>query len=128
MTAPGWQQARSGASDLGRFEPTPYDLGITDDPEMGNKPVPYSLTPAAQAALERPRPLSSYPGINDPERLAEWCGFASAADMCAAYEAYADDLEARAAYEAEWADNWDSVDSAAYAERAEAGLEPEAEP
>jgi hypothetical protein len=22
-------------SDLGRFEPTPYDLGISDDPEVG---------------------------------------------------------------------------------------------
>lgn len=39
MTAPEWP-AGAEASDLGRFEPTAYDLGITDDPE----PVAYSLT------------------------------------------------------------------------------------
>ena len=105
-----------------------------------DEPVPYSLTPAAEAALQGPPPIGRYPGINDPEQLAAWCGFASAADMCAAYEEYARDLEARAAaeaeeeaeleaaYEAEWADNWDSQDAAAYMDRVEAGLEPEAEP
>ena len=33
MTAPEAQAAGLEASDLGRFEPTPYDLGITDDPD-----------------------------------------------------------------------------------------------
>jgi hypothetical protein len=37
------------------------------------------------------------------------------------------DPERAAEWEAEWADNWDSADSAAYQTRAEAGLEPEAE-
>ncbi len=27
-------QAELEPSDLGRFEPTPYDLGITDDPDL----------------------------------------------------------------------------------------------
>ena len=34
MNAPE-PQAEMEAVDLGRFEPTPYDLGITDDPELG---------------------------------------------------------------------------------------------
>jgi hypothetical protein len=34
MNAPE-PQAEMEASDFGRFEPTPYDLGITDDPELG---------------------------------------------------------------------------------------------
>src|SRR5689334_16120580 len=38
-------------------------------------PVPYTLTPAAEAALERPFDPGPYPGSDDPERLAEWCGF-----------------------------------------------------
>jgi hypothetical protein len=104
-----------------------------------DEPVPYSLTAAAEAALAGPPATGRYPGINDPEELARWCGFASAADMCAAYEEYARDLEARAAaeaeeeaaleaeYAAEWADNWDSEDAAAYMDRVEARLEPEAE-
>lgn len=103
------------------------------------EPVPYSLTPQGEATLDDPPALSRYPGINDPEQLARWCGFPDAADMCAAYEEYARDLEARAAaeaeeeaeleaaYEAEWADNWDSEDAAAYMDRVEAALEPEAE-
>jgi hypothetical protein len=92
-----------------------------------NEPVPYSLTPKGEAALV------PYPGRDDPERLAQWCGFASAADMTAAYEKYAraaeaeEEAEREAAYEAEWADNWDSADSSAYMDRVEAGLEPEAE-
>ena len=28
-------QAEMEASDFGHFEPTPYDLGISDDPELG---------------------------------------------------------------------------------------------
>jgi len=32
VTAPEWP-AGAGASDLGRFEPSAYDLGVTDDPE-----------------------------------------------------------------------------------------------
>ena len=63
-----------------RFEPSPYDLGITDDPE----PVPYSLTPAAEAALDNAPDPGPYPGSGDPERLAQWCGFPSAAAMEAA--------------------------------------------
>jgi len=62
MTAPE-RQAGSGASDLGRFEPSPYDLGITDNPEAtwqdGREPVPYSLTPQAEAEL------GSYPAFDD---------------------------------------------------------------
>jgi hypothetical protein len=97
-------------------------------------PVPYSLTPDAEAALDSSPEPGPYPGISDPERLAAWCGFATATDMRAAYEDYARAAEAeeKADLEAEWeaelADNWDSADSAAYADRVEAGLEPEAEP
>lgn len=206
MTAPE-PQAGIEASDLGRFEPSPYDLGITEDPEatwqpgrvptraelwaaqnaalvanavgrtdaefdrlLDNRraaeaaylaehgslapeprteaelaaearreawgpqsPVPYSLTPDAEAALDSSPEPGPYPGINDPERLAAWCGFATAADMSAAYVEYAwaAEAEEKAELEAEWeaelADNWDSVDSAAYADGVEAGLEPEAE-
>jgi hypothetical protein len=38
-----------------------------------------------------------------------------------------EELDAAAEAEAEWADEWDSADSAAYQARVEAGLEPEAE-
>lgn len=34
MNAPE-PQAELEPSDFGRFEPSPYDLGITDDPEVG---------------------------------------------------------------------------------------------
>ncbi len=108
-------------------------------PDPWSGPVPYSLTAKGEAALSAPPAIGRYPGINDPEQLAAWCGFASAADMCAAYEEYARELEVRAAaeaeeeagleaaYEAERAGNWDSEDAAAYMDRVEAGLEPEAE-
>jgi hypothetical protein len=35
VTAPEPRAAEPEASDLGRFEPTAYDLGITDDPDVG---------------------------------------------------------------------------------------------
>jgi len=92
----------------------------------GAEPVVYSLTPTAREVLLEPAAFP-FPGLDDPERLAQWCGFTSAAAMVAAYEMY-DQAEAEAAEEAEWADNWDSCDSAAYVARVEAGLEPEAEP
>ena len=41
------------ASDLGRFEPTPYDLGVTDDPE------------AAWADLTAPESRTERPGLLD---------------------------------------------------------------
>ena len=37
------------------------------------------------------------------------------------------EAQLKAAYEAEWADEWDSADSSAYMDRVEAGLEPGAE-
>jgi hypothetical protein len=40
-----------------QYEPTPYDLGITDDPdacwpELADRPIPFTLTPAAEALIE----------------------------------------------------------------------------
>jgi hypothetical protein len=48
--------------------------------------------------------------------------------VTAEHEIAATDPDAEAEAEAEWADNWDSADSAAYMDRVEAGLEPEVEP
>lgn len=62
-----------------------------------DRPVPYSLTPKAEAALAGPAPE---PGP-DPEIEAE--------------------------IEADWADEWDSADSDRYQARVGAGLELEAE-
>jgi hypothetical protein len=73
-----------------RYEPTPYDVGLTYDPDLGWDAFPD--LPARQ-----PRPV--FPDPTPAELAAE--------------------------AEAEWADNWDCIDSAAYAERVEAGLEPE---
>lgn len=78
----GYQRARA--------EPTPYDAGLTYDPDLGWDAFPG--LPARQ-----PRPVFPDPA---PAELA-------------------------AEAEAEWADNWDGFDAAAYAERVEAGLEPE---
>src|SRR5690349_13601344 len=111
-------------ADLGRFEPSPYDLGITDDPEAAYElaaegeppalkmmllpvypapvPVPYSLTPAAEAALDDPEARGPYPGSGDPERLARWCGFPAMAAMEAACEADAREQAAQSAMEARW--------------------------
>ena len=158
-------------ADLGRFEPSPYDLGITDDPEAAwndgrsagsgvpvagltapgggpvflgaggrlvydaepesadgcfagypgpEHPVPYTLTPAAEAALDDPDARGPYPGSGDPERLARWCGFPAMAAMEAACEADAREQAAQSAMEARW-------EAEAIAE-AEAAEDPEAEP
>jgi hypothetical protein len=93
-------QAEPEASDLGRFEPTPYDLGITDNPE------------ATRADLE-----PSFIGGLPEDRIT----------VTAEREIAATAPEAEAEYEAEWADEWDSADSHAYMDRVEAGLEPEPE-
>lgn len=81
MTTPDRQ---AEASDLGRFEPSAYDLGITNETEAAwqDGPVPYSLTRAASAALDDPT-----------ERLAQRCGFPDAAVMASAI-AFLDGLEA----------------------------------
>jgi hypothetical protein len=72
-----------------------------------DEPVPYSLTPAAEAELESSSARGPYPGSGDPERLAEWCGFPSAAAMEAACAEYERDMteasEADARWEAEMA-------------------------
>jgi hypothetical protein len=64
-----------------------------------DEPVPFMLTGQAEAALD----------VGQPEPAEE-------------------EAQLAAAYEAEWADEWDCVDSSAYMDRVEAGLEPEAEP
>ena len=93
------------ASDLGRFEPAPYDLGISDDPEVtwveirGDDP---------EAGLGH-----DYDG---PELRS---GTPEYEALYAEYQAWA----AQPGPEAEW----DSADSNAYQARAEAGLEPETE-
>jgi hypothetical protein len=52
-------------ADLGRFEPTPYDLGITDDPEVtwadvqpaGNEVLHHLFVPMAEPEpLPEPEP------------------------------------------------------------------------
>ena len=100
-------QAELEASDLGRFEPTPYDLGISDNPDAS--------WPDPQAEPEPAEP--SFIGGLPEDRIT----------VTAEHEIAAADPEAEAEAEAEWADNWDSADSHAYMDRVEAGLEPEAE-
>jgi hypothetical protein len=98
VTAPG-RQAGPEASDLGRFEPSAYDLGITDDPEIlaafSDADEAYGRAPGTAARL------LAGEEITDPE---------------AAFEAAAEVL-----------DEWDPDAAAAYMDRVEAGLEPEAE-
>jgi hypothetical protein len=108
MTAPE-RQARPEASDLGHFEPSPYDLGVTDDPEAEAvsdpwaegryEPVPYVLTPEGEAALREAGPC---PGLGDLERLAQQCGFPGMAAMDAACEADGRALAAESEAEARW--------------------------
>ena len=96
-----------------QYQPTPYDLGITDDPDA-----------------QWPEPVN---GIRpSQEVVAAHFGYASAAEMEdaaeAALEAAAEagpDREAE--IEADWEREWDDAQSAAHHARAEAGLEPEAE-
>jgi hypothetical protein len=188
MTAPE-RQVGPEASDLGRFEPSAYDLGITDDPgpqslsqadlwaaqnaprtasaagctdaelerllDVGQQveaaylarwgslapeprteaelaaearagawgpqsPVPYLLTPAAEAALESPHEIGPYPGSGDPERLAQWCGFPSAAALEAACEAHGRELAGESEAEGRWEAGCEAL--AAEAEDPEAEL------
>ena len=82
-------------------------------------PVPYSLTPEGEAALDATRDIGPYPGSGDPERLAQWCGYPSAAAMEAACEANGRVLTATSDAEARW-----EAECAALAVEAE---DPEAE-
>jgi hypothetical protein len=184
MTTPDRQ---AEASDLGRFEPTAYDLGITDDPgpqsptraglwaaqnapRIGDAagctgaeyerlldiryqaetaylarhgslapeprteaelaaeargphgPVPYSLTPQGEAALADTREIEEAFAAAE-----EFYGRnpGTAARLLAGDEIDGPDV----AYElaAEVLDEWDPDAAAAYMDRVEAGLEPEAE-
>ena len=94
------------------YQPTPYDVGITDDPDA-----------------QWPEPVN---GIRlSPEAMAAHFGHASVAEMEDAAEAALEDVveagpDREAEIEADWAHEWDDADSAAYHARVEAGLEPEA--
>jgi hypothetical protein len=79
-------------------------------------PVPYLLTPAAEAALDSPEIYVAFSRAD--EAYGRTPG--TAARLLAGEEIT--DPEA-----AEVLDEWDSADSAAYMDRVEAGLEPEAE-
>ena len=114
MTAPE-SQPELEASDLGRFEPTLYDLGISDNPDASWPDPQAEPEPDAE-----PEPLPD----PDPE-VGSWPGWSDRSMLAPEPEL---DAEAEAEAEAEWADNWDSADSHAYMDRVEAGLEPEAEP
>jgi hypothetical protein len=93
-------EAGRGELAYAGYQPTPYDVGITDDPDA-----------------QWPEPVN---GIRlSPEATAAHFGYASVAEMKDAAEAA---LEAAAE-----AHEWDDADSAAYHARVEAGLEPEAE-
>jgi hypothetical protein len=76
--------------------------GIGAAAAASDEPVPYSLTPAAEAALDDPEARGPYPGSGDPERLAQWCGFPAMAAMEAACEADAREQAAQSAMEARW--------------------------
>jgi hypothetical protein len=146
------------ASDLGRFEPTAYDVGITDDPG------PESPTRAGLwAAQNAPRigdaagcTGAEYERLLDIRYQAETAYLARHGSLApeprteaelaaeargphspvpysltpqgeAALGDAAEEAELDAEAEADWAHEWDSADSAAYIDRVEAGLEPEAE-
>jgi hypothetical protein len=99
---------------------------VTTEPgpqaDTETEPVPYSLTPAAEAALAGSREIEEAFSSAE-ENYGREPG--TAARLLASYEIAGPE----AAYElaAEVLDEWDSSDSAAYQDRAEAGLEPEAE-
>jgi hypothetical protein len=155
MTTPE-PQPELEASDLGRYEPSPYDLGISDDPDATWPPEPTweelerqiaerdpeaglghdydgpelrSGTPEYEALYAEYQAWAAQP---EPEAEAGPVSYTltpgaeEELDAEAAAEA-ALDAEAEAEAEAEWADEWDSADSNAYQARVEAGLEPEAE-
>jgi hypothetical protein len=125
------------ASDLGRFEPTPYDLGISDDPEVTwsdllSGQIARELTGAAGLGHDYDGPeLRS--GTPEYEALyAEYQAWAAKPEPCDQPVPYTltpeaeEELDAVAEAEAELADEWDCADSNAYQARVEAGLEPEA--
>ena len=105
------------ASDHGRFEPSPYDLGISDDPEV------------TWAEIQRADPEAGLGHDYDGPELRS--GTPENEALYAEYQAWAqaepepEDVAREAALEA--ADEWDSADSNAYQARAEAGPEPELE-
>lgn len=123
------RQTGPEAEILGRFEPSAYDLGITDDPEPGpEQPVPYSLTPAAEAALAGSREIEAA-FASAEENYGRRPG--TAARLLAGYEI--DGPEAAYELAAEVLDEWDSAGAAAYQDRLEAegyndGPELEASP
>ena len=88
-----------------------------------DEPVPYSLTPAAEAALPAVREIEEAFAAAE-ENYGRKPG--SAARLLADQEI--DGPEAAYEIAAEVLDNWDSGDSAAYQDRLEAeGADPEAE-
>jgi hypothetical protein len=87
-----------------RAQPDPGAVAFPDD-----SPIPYTLTPAAAALL-----ADEFFG-REPGTAFRLLGGALPPDPEAAFEVAAEVL-----------DEWDSADSAAYADRVEAGAEPEA--
>jgi hypothetical protein len=127
MTTPE-PQPELEASDLGRFEPAPCDLGISDDPEVTwsdllSGQIARELTEAAGLGHDYDgAELRS--GTPEYEALyAEYQAWAAQPEPCDRPVPYTLTPEA----EAELADEWDCADSNAYQARVEAGLEPEAE-
>lgn len=199
MTTP---EGQAEAQDLGRFEPTAYDLGITDEaeprppsrselraaqnaPRIANaagctdaeyerlldgrqqteaaylarwgslapeprteaelaaearakawgpqSPVPYLLTLEAEAALDSSREIEPCLASDNPEILAAFSdadeAYGRTPGTAARLLAGEEITDPEAAFEAaaEVLDEWDPDAAAAYMDRVEAGLEPEAE-
>jgi hypothetical protein len=150
MNAPE-PEAEMEASDLGRFEPTPYDLGISDDPELGWADTqPGEREFCAQAAAsypeyEREAGEAAAARTDELERQAAELGLdvfdgvlpdaqapgpEADADQRVPYTLTAqaeEELALAAEADAELdAPEWDDADSNAHQARVEAGLEPEA--
>ncbi len=138
-------EAEPGASDLGRFEPNPYDLGISDDPEVTwaevrrtdpeaglghdyDGPELRSGTPEYEAEYAEYQAWAAQPDP-EPEAEPDLLVFGPC-DQPVPYTLTPEaeeELDAADAAEAELADEWDCADSNAYQARVEAELEPEAE-
>ena len=107
------------ASDLGRHEPAPYDLGITEDPEVTRPEIRRDGPEAAPVF-----PAGLY-GSGMHEYVLDEIELGPRAAACADAEACGySPLSPEPEPEAEW----DSADSNACQARVEAGLEPEDEP
>lgn len=119
---PVTEAGAAAAAELEAWGPKGPFASYEEHLAEGEQPVPYSLTPGAEAAVPGNREIEAAFTAAE-ENFGHKPG--AAGRLLADYEI--EDPETAYELAAEVLDEWDSCDSAAYQDRIEAGLEPEPE-